>query len=282
MLRNKNLLYLVLISFIVLGNSCADKKDQLVTIETNFGNMKVILYDDTPKHKENFIALARAGRYDSTIFHRVIKNFMIQGGNIDAKEETVGNNETIPAEFVSKYHHVKGALAAARQPDQANPEKSSSWCQFYIVHGDKFTEEQLTIDQRRFGESFRQCMNMESNAALKEEVMEVYNSGDMKAYEAKVYSLLPEIERQLNISLRKEYNPERLADYSTTGGAPHLDDEYTVFGMVIDGLEVVDSIAAQKTQPVDKPVKEIYMKVSVEDVSKKKITKEYGYQYPEE
>lgn len=278
---NIKLKYLLLISFIILGNSCSNNKDYLVTIETKFGDMKLILFDETPKHKSNFIKLAKSGRYDSTIFHRVIKGFMVQGGDIDTKEENNPSDETIPAEFVPKYYHKKGALAAARQGDQVNPKRASSWCQFYIVQGDQFSKEQLSVDQDKFGIKLRNYIGLEKNASLKEELLNLYNSGDKETYQEKVYSLIPEIEAEYNVVLTKDYPAERLNDYSTIGGAPHLDDQYTVFGMVVEGLEVIDAIADQPTGPGDKPAEDIVMKVKVEEMNKKKITKEYGYRYPE-
>ena len=278
---NIKLKYLLLISFIILGNSCSNNKDYLVTIETKFGDMKLILFDETPKHKSNFIKLAKSGRYDSTIFHRVIKGFMVQGGDIDTKEENNPSDETIPSEFVPKYYHKKGALAAARQGDQVNPKKASSWCQFYIVQGDQFSKEQLSVDQDKFSIKLRNYIGLEKNASLKEELLNLYNSGDKETYQEKVYSLIPEIEAEYNVVLTKDYPAERLNDYSTIGGAPHLDDQYTVFGMVVEGLEVIDAIADQPTGPGDKPAEDIVMKVKVEEMNKKKITKEYGYRYPE-
>ena len=278
---NIKLKYLLLISFIILGNSCSNNKDYLVTIETKFGDMKLILFDETPKHKSNFIKLAKSGRYDSTIFHRVIKGFMVQGGDIDTKEENNPSDETIPAEFVPKYYHKKGALAAARQGDQVNPKKASSWCQFYIVQGDQFSKEQLSVDQDKFSIKLRNYIGLEKNASLKEELLNLYNSGDKETYQEKVYSLIPEIEAEYNVVLIKDYPAERLNDYSTIGGAPHLDDQYTVFGMVVEGLEVIDAIADQPTGPGDKPAEDIVMKVKVEEMNKKKITKEYGYRYLE-
>jgi peptidyl-prolyl cis-trans isomerase B (cyclophilin B) len=135
----KNLLYLLLFSTLF---SCATDKDYLVTIKTEYGDMHAILYDETPKHKDNFIKLAQEGFYDSTLFHRVMKEFMVQGGDPNSKGiapgARLGNGGpgyNIPAEFNKKYYHEKGALAAARQPDQVNPERESSGSQFYIVQG---------------------------------------------------------------------------------------------------------------------------------------------------
>ncbi len=273
--------FLLLIAIIAMGNSCADdKKDYLVTIETNFGNMKLVLFDETPLHKENFIKLAEEGRYDSTIFHRVIKGFMVQGGDIDTKEGNTPSSTTIPAEFVKKHFHRKGALAAARQSDQINPKKASSWSQFYIVQGEKFPENQLSLDQQKFGQYFRQFLNLEKSDDLKAELEELYTSGQREAYQDRVYGLVGEIEKEFSVSLKKDIAPERLEAYSSVGGAPHLDDQYTVFGMVVEGLEVIDAIADQETAAQDKPVDPIYMKVSVEKLSKSKITKAYGFEYP--
>ena len=189
---------------------------------------------------------------------------------------------TIPAEFVSKYHHKRGALAAARTN---NPEKASSWCQFYIVQGEVITEEQIknqfAIDQALFRKYYNEYVELEENADLKNELISLYNSGDAQGYQDRVLALVPECESHFNVKIRKEYSPQRLADYSTVGGSPHLDDQYTVFGMVVDGLEVVDSIAAQSTTPADKPLEDIYITMKVDEMSRKKITKEFGYQYPE-
>lgn len=282
---HKFLNYLLFVTIVAFGSSCQEGKgdqDHLVTIDTQFGRMKLILFDETPLHKENFLKLAREARYDSTIFHRVMKGFMIQGGDIDAKEGGAPSNATIPAEFVEKYYHKKGAVAAARQPDNVNPQKASSWSQFYIVHGVKFTESQLTLDQQQFGQYFQQYIGLEKCAELKSELEALYTSQDIQAYQNKVYGLISEIELEFNVKLSKPYPKDRLSDYGAKGGAPHLDGQYTVFGMVVEGLEVIDVIANLETNPGDKPVNDIYMKVSVEEVSKSKITNDYGYAYPAE
>lgn len=184
----------------------APAKQTKVLIETEFGNMTAILYNETPLHRDNFIKLANQGWYNGSIFHRVINNFMIQGGGKDDKMNDPGY--TVPAEFVGKYFHKKGALAAARKPDQVNPEKASSGSQFYIVQGTVLKEQQL----------------MQTN---------------------------------------KNLTPERREAYKTVGGTPHLDDDYTVFGEVIEGLDVVDKIAAVQTGPGNKPLKDVKMKVTV-------------------
>ncbi len=278
----KNILNIaVVLAIFLMATSCKVDKDYVVSIETEYGTMKAVLFEDTPKHKENFIKLAQSGRYDSTIFHRVIKDFMIQGGDIDKKEGTTSKS-TIPAEFVKKHFHRKGALAAARQGDAVNPKKASSWCQFYIVQGQKYDKNELTIDQGKMNNALGQLMQMEKYADLRQELTDLYQSGNMKAYSNKIASLKPICEKELNISVSKDMPADRVEAYSTVGGTPHLDDDYTVFGQVVEGLDVIDKIATVSTAGGDKPRKDIFIKMTVEELPKKKITELYGVEYPEE
>ncbi len=272
----------------LMVTACNTEKDQLVTIHTEYGDMKLVLYDATPVHKENFLKLAREGRYDSTIFHRVMQKFMIQGGDVLQQKGSDPNDEEIkkiaanklPSEFVDTLIHKKGALAAAREPDQTNPEFKSSGSQFYIVQGNVFTEEQLTTDQTKLNNGIRQLLQMEGFDSLRQELIGLYQSGDYDAYTQKVMELKPVVEEELDMELDIEVSPAKLEAYTTVGGAPHLDDTYTVFGEVIDGLQVIDSIANQPTGAANRPMENIYMTVAVEEVPKKKITEMYGYQYP--
>jgi peptidyl-prolyl cis-trans isomerase B (cyclophilin B) len=181
-----------------------------VLIHTDLGDIKVELYNDTPKHRDNFVKLVKNGFYNGSIFHRVIKDFMIQGGGAPAGLPEM--SDRVPAEFVPAHIHKKGALCAARMGDQVNPKKESSGSQFYIVQGAKATPEQLNqYDQKR---------------AVK-------------------------------------YTPEQRTIYTTVGGTPFLDGDYTVFGEVIEGMDVIDKIAAVQTGGGDKPVKEIKMTMKV-------------------
>ena len=184
------------------------KKDEVVTISTSFGDMVLILFDETPKHKANFLKLVEEQFYDSTTFHRVIKEFMIQGGDPlskpggqPEKAGTGGPGYKVDAEFVGKFTHTKGALAAARQPDRINPKRASSGSQFYIVH-----------------------------------------------------------------------NPDRCR---------HLNGQYTVYGQVIKGLEIIDEIAKQPVGRGNRPRKDVRMTMTMKKLKLKKITKLYGYEYPE-
>ena len=202
---------LCLIICILLGMTMqAQEKETLVLIKTTMGDIKVKLYNDTPLHRDNFIKLINEGWYNNSPFHRVIKNFMIQGGH--NQDGTVDPGYRIPAEFRSNHFHKKGALAAARQGDQVNPEKASSGCQFYIVQGQVLTEAHIQMYQQRYGMTF---------------------------------------------------TPEQIETYTTIGGTPHLDGEYTIFGEVVEGRDVVDKIAAVKTAAMDVPVEPVTMTIEI-------------------
>ncbi|MEQ8807804.1 MAG: peptidylprolyl isomerase, partial [Imperialibacter sp.] len=277
------------LSLAVLITSCRGNKDYLVTIHTPYGDMKAVLYDETPQHKANFLKLAENGKYDSTIFHRVMENFMIQGGDINRNKprEEREDEYTIPAEFIPKFFHKKGALAAARQPDEVNPDRASSGNQFYIVQGTVYeSEEALKVDQEKLGMAIRKLLEDSTQVEVKNRLTELYmegrKTGNFDAYTAEVQSLIPLVKEKVttDIYVEKTFSPERVEAYTTIGGAPHLDDEYTVFGQVVEGLDVVDKIAAVKTvQTV--PAVEVYMTVEVEEVPKKELTKKYGIQYKE-
>ena len=205
-------------------------KDEMVVISTEYGEITVGLYKDTPLHRENFLKLVKESYYDSLLFHRVINNFMIQGGDPDSKGAKPGQplgrggpGYTIPAEIVPDHIHKKGALAAARQGDQVNPERASSGSQFYIVQGKPVPSDQLEriAEQRAFA-----------------------NPADTAGY-----------------------TPEQIAIYQSDGGTPHLDGTYTVFGEVVEGLDVIDVIAQQKVDGRSRPLKDI--KISMKIIRKR-------------
>ncbi|MEE0889130.1 MAG: peptidylprolyl isomerase [Bacteroidales bacterium] len=191
----------------------------MVLISTNYGDMKAILYNETPLHRDNFIKLVKEGYYDGTLFHRVIDGFMIQGGDPDSKTAKPkqmlgqgGPGYTIPAEFKQELIHKKGALAAARMGDNVNPQKASSGSQFYIAQGKRYTSEELNMLQARMG---------------------------------------------------KQFNQTQKDAYVNEGGVPFLDYEYTVFGQVIEGLEVIDKIAKVQKDRYDRPVEDVKMTISI-------------------
>ncbi|HEY0744556.1 MAG TPA: peptidylprolyl isomerase [Chryseosolibacter sp.] len=268
---------------------CTQKKDYVVTIKTKFGDMVAILYDETPKHKANFIKLAQEHFYDSLIFHRIIEGFMIQGGDPESKKaqpgQRLGNGGpgyNVDAEIIPKYYHEKGALSAARLSDQVNPTKASSGSQFYIVQGKKFSENEIKIDPQKFNMALQQFFQKPENKVYYDTIAQLYQARDAKAYEAYISRLKPIVEKQLGTKVEKEVMPEMLKAYTTVGGTPNLDGQYTVFGKVIKGLEVIDKIAAQPKDPADRPIEDVRMMVTVEELSKSKIEKMYGYKYPEE
>jgi cyclophilin family peptidyl-prolyl cis-trans isomerase len=272
--------------FIITG--CAQNKDHVVTIKTSYGDMIAILYDETPKHKENFIKLAKEHFYDSTLFHRVIEGFMIQGGDPDSKKAQGGQplgrggpGYTIDAEFNPKFFHEKGALSAARLGDQQNPAKASSGSQFYIVHGTTMSEQEVTTDQFTLHQALQKFFENPENSPTYDSVVALYQAGDMKAYQNFLMKIKPRVEQATGIIAKKNVSPEVVKAYTTVGGAPNLDGEYTVFGKVIKGLEVVDKIAAVQKGPGDRPLEDIRMTVTVEEMPKKQIEKLYGYKYPE-
>lgn len=214
---------------------------------------------------------------------------MIQGGDPNSKNAlpgqslgTGGPDYTIPAEFNPKFFHEKGAFSAARMGDQVNPAKASSGSQFYIVQGTVMPAadaEDLKIDQMKLNMGFQQLMQNPANQPLIDSLNQLYMSGNPEAYKRKIYSLVPRIEKETGIKVTKEVSEEKIKAYTTVGGAGHLDGEYTVFGKVIKGLEVIDKIAALPCDPANRPLEDVRLFVTVEEMSRKKITKLYGYAY---
>ena len=283
---NSRALKFVFLAISIWLVGCTAEKDYLVTIRTKFGDMKVVLYDATPQHKENFIKLARSGAYDSTTFHRVIKDFMVQGGDVNAKDESNPIDYTIPSEFNDTLIHERGALSAARMPDQVNPNKESSGSQFYIVQGRTFTEEELntmvynqklTIMQK----AFMRLLEKPQYSDLRQEMIELQKAGNYAQMQEKIMNSQDLIEKEFGRVPDLDFNEQQIKTYSTTGGAPHLDRGYTVFGKVVEGLPVIDSIANVVTGAGDKPEQDVFMTMEVEEVKKKELSKKYGLHYPE-
>jgi peptidyl-prolyl cis-trans isomerase B (cyclophilin B) len=276
---------LLLIGFVALLLSCSSNKDdydQVVTISTNKGDIAIVLFDDTPMHKASFLELAEAGGYDSTTFHRVIKDFMIQGGDLASNPEfEKESRRLIPAELRPKYIHKRGMVGAARQSVNLNPYKQSS-TQFYIIQGKTFTESELRTDINALNGSLPKFLYDGEHEALIEEFKALQDSGKTEELQRLVIELRPEIEAALGQSFENnEISTEQIEAYTTEGGAPHLDGDYTIFGQVIKGLEVVDEIAAVPVELNDTPIDTIYIKMRVDDVPKDSLVRYYGIQYPE-
>jgi peptidylprolyl isomerase len=245
------------------------EKRPLVLIKTEFGDMKVALYNETPKHRDNFLKLAKEGFYNGLLFHRVIKDFMVQGGDPDTrnvspdqKPGSGGPGYVIDNEINVKLLHKKGALAAARMGDQVNPEKKSSGSQFYIVQGVVFPSNNLQALEeegtQRLAQSFMRQLVRDNNDSLK-----IYQQlGNQKAFESMIAKL------QTASMDRAKITPFKLTEeqkqvYTTVGGTPHLDGNYTVFGEVLEGFTVIDSIASQPKGTNDRPLKDIKMEIEV-------------------
>jgi len=289
-MKIKALIVLALVAFL---SSCAQEQDEIVVISTPYGDMTAVLFDETPLHKANFLELAKSGKYDSVLFHRVINQFMIQTGNLATGKEEKGVDYMLPAEFLSeKYIHEKGALAAARTGDASNPEKKSSGSQFYIVHGEKFDDEGLAAraDRRQYlklSGIFQRMLRSERFPELTEK----YNYHVNKFREDSTYDF-NRAQRELIFNsidvMEERFGPQddpgypdwAKEVYATIGGAPHLDGQYTVFGKVVEGLDVIDKIAATPTNQRDRPIEDIRMEVKVMKMNKSEITDKYGITYP--
>ena len=243
-----------------------------VLIKTTLGDITVRLYDETPQHRDNFLKLAGEGYYDGTLFHRVIKNFMVQGGDPDSRNASAnahlgagGPDYTIPAEFNTSLIHKKGALAAARQGDEVNPEKRSSGSQFYIVTGEVYSAGKLTQMEKQMAQQQMQGIFDQLVVENRSKILELRKNRD----NAGLMALQEELQKQTMAKAKEigapKYTDEQRETYTTIGGTPFLDQNYTVFGEVVEGLDVVDKIQAVKTQPGDRPVEDIKMEVSVID-----------------
>ena len=226
----KRIILLTLIALTaIMGFAAKPQRPKMVKIETTLGTIKVMLYDETPQHRDNFLKLVKEEFYEGVLFHRVIKDFMIQAGDPESKTADSlaqlgagGLGYTVPAEIeFPKFYHKRGALAAARQGDMVNPERKSSSCQFYIVQGKTFTDAELDQMEKR-------------------------------------------LQYQLRMKEPFKYTEEQRIAYKTFGGTPHLDGQYTVFGEVVEGFDVLQKISEVKTGRADRPREDIkILKVKV-------------------
>lgn len=241
-----------------------DSGDSLVRVHTTAGDFTVRLYGDTPAHRDNFLRLAREHYYDSTLFHRVIRNFMIQAGDPDSRNAAPGQrlggggpDYKLDAEIVFPGHfHKRGALAAARQGDQVNPLRQSSGSQFYIVTGKVMdSTEMAQIERHMLGAAQQRTFNELVNAH-RQEIMAMQQAGNQAALENLRQQLIAETER-LTAQNPPVMTPEMKQAYTTVGGTPHLDGDYTVFGEIVDGMDTVERIEAAETDRADRPRQDI-------------------------
>ena len=238
-----------------------------VQIKTSLGDITVRLYDETPLHRDNFIKLAKEGYYNGTLFHRVIKNFMIQGGDPDSKGAaagvqlgTGGPGYTVPAEFVyPQYFHKKGALAAARQSDQVNPEKKSSGSQFYIVTGEVYSAGKLTQLEKHLEQRMLQSIFDSLVVENRDKILQLRRNRD----QAGIAAIQEQLQKD-TFAKAKEMGKPKFTDaqreaYTTVGGTPFLDNDYTVFGEVEEGMYVIDAIQNVATGAGDRPNNDVVM-----------------------
>ncbi|MCF6358857.1 MAG: peptidylprolyl isomerase, partial [Draconibacterium sp.] len=265
----KSIAFLILIALFATVSCTSSVKtvnNSVVLIKTEFGEIKVKLYDDTPKHKENFIKLVNDGFYNDLLFHRVINHFMIQGG--DPRSLNAGKNimlggggpdYTLPAEIIPKYYHKKGARAAARTGNARNPERRSSGSQFYIIQGKVYNQEELDLMEIRINDQKKEELLKKHLSAMKDEIIEFKKNDDRVGFDKRFTE-----ERELVDSIyaagpQFAYTEEQRKAYTTIGGYPSLDGEYTIFGEVVEGLDVLDKIAAVETDKQDRPINNITM-----------------------
>jgi len=267
---------LLLFTMVIVSESCVGKKnngDIIVRLETTYGTIKVKLYPETVKHRDNFLKLVNAGYYNGVLFHRVIANFMIQAGDPKSKTaqagEMLGSGDvgyTIPAEFIyPQYYHKRGALAAAREGDQQNPKKASSGCQFYIVQGKTFTDAQLDSIEGAKMLKLEEKMFQEIGQKKLAEINLYRKEHNQKKLDALSDSILKSVQAQLKAHPVYKFTAQQRNDYKTLGGTPHLDGNYTVFGEVVNGMDVVDKITNATTDDNNRPIENIkVIKATVE------------------
>jgi cyclophilin family peptidyl-prolyl cis-trans isomerase len=231
-----------------------------VSIKTTLGEIRIKLYDETPRHRDNFIRLINSGFYDGISFHRIIKNFMIQAGDPAIKSSSLKNipdslrTYTIPSEFNNKYFHKKGALAAARQGNEINPEMRSSGTQFYIVQGVKLSDDELNLSEQKINSSMKQNF---FNRLIKE-TSDSARLAKKSLTDAEIQDIAS-VKMFQFLATYKDYkiSEEQRNVYKTIGGTPILDGTYTVFGEVTEGLDILDKISDVQTDSNNKPLSEV-------------------------
>ncbi len=268
---------------LVVQSAWAQEKQHLVEVQTNLGNMRFVLYNDTPKHRDAFLSLAKSGYYDGTLFYRVMQDFLIQGGSKSSRNAPAGKRigygdpeHTVDDEICPQHFHKKGALCAPRQDDEVNPFKQSDISQFYIIEGAVHTAGRLdTLEMAVNIPIKKKITNEIYTPELKEQLKqlkkEVSESADKEVARAKVEefnTLLNGIKADVQSKLELSPNTLHFSDeqrkaYTTVGGYPELDGKYTVFGECISGWEVIDKISKLKTDANNRPLQDVKMKVLV-------------------
>jgi cyclophilin family peptidyl-prolyl cis-trans isomerase len=267
----KKSILLLAIAGLFAQTSCG-RGDQTKTnealIETDFGTMKIKLYNETPVHRDNFIKLTREGFYEGLLFHRVIQGFMIQGGDPDSRNAAPGQQlgggdlgYTLPAEINPKFFHRRGIIAAARQGDNVNPEKRSSASQFYILQGRVFRPGELDSLGAKLEEARKNDMLQAKLKTIESELNKLGAEGKQDELMTRFNALKTEVESAAAKLSPIKFSEEQRKAYTTIGGYPSLDNNYTIFGEVTEGLDVLDKIAEQPVDQYDRPKKDIKFKI---------------------
>ncbi len=258
--------------FVNLSCGLADnnKQEKMVQIETEFGIIKVKLYNETPLHRDNFIKLTNDGFYTDLLFHRVIQGFMVQGGDPNSKNVEPGKilgggdlGYTIPAEINPKFFHRRGVLAAAREGDQRNPEKKSSASQFYILQGKVFRPGELDSLQTKLEESRKMNMMQIKVKAIEPELNKLASEGKQDELTARINAIRKAVSEEAAKLAPIHFTEEQKKAYTTVGGYPSLDNNYTIFGEVTEGMDVIDKIAQQPTDQNNRPQKDIKFSIKM-------------------
>jgi len=267
------LLIFVVFTFIIAGFNTIHSQNKepvfYVNIITNMGTMKVKLYNETPNHRDEFLKMVGSKHFDETLFYRVVKGFVIQGGSSDSRNAPAGKHigygsqaHIIDSEFTKRCFHKKGAICAPRQPEDINHFRMSDIGQFYIVQGKKYTNEELDLIEKSINNPIMIRLKRKYYLPHKEELAKL-KTENPKEFNKLLRKIKEDIAVNFALSDKKEFTDEQRKAYTTVGGTPELDGEYTVFGEVVEGLSVIDKIAALKTDKNSRPLKNVTIKVQI-------------------
>ncbi len=268
----RKLLLIIIVPLMVMPSIVA--QTFFVQVKTNFGNMKVMLYDDTPGHRDEFLRLVNEKHFDGTLFYRSVKNFVIQGGSSDSRNAPAGKHigygeeaVNIDSEFSKQRFHKKGAVCAPRQPEKINHFKSSDISQFYIVKGRVYTGEELDNLERIHNNPIKKEIKDTYFTPFKAE-LDKFKSENPEQYNKRVLEIRENMALQYQLSDKLEFSTSQRQIYTTLGGTPDLDNEYTVFGEVVEGMAVLDKIASIPVDANDRPVNDVTMSIVILQVAK--------------
>lgn len=262
----------IVIAVLLMNANCllARNKEKMVQVDTPYGAIKIKLYDETPVHRDNFLKLVSDSFYTDLLFHRVIQHFMIQGGDPNSKTATPGQmlgsgdlGYTLPAEINPRFFHRRGVLAAARMGDQVNPEKRSSASQFYIMQGKVFRPSELDSLLPKMEEGRKMTMMQAKVKAMEPQLHQLRAEGKQAEIMARMSALRDSVTAEVAKMPALTFSEEQRKVYTTIGGYPSLDNNYTIYGEVIEGMEVVDSIAKQPVDQRNRPLQDIKFSIKL-------------------